>query len=194
MQFEIRALTGGNQMQTLVVEAEDVAAARRTVEAQRLKPVTVKQIGRSGARGRGKRAFSLVMFSQELLALLEAGLSLVEGLEALIEKETALTSRSIMESLIHRMREGLRFSEAITLQPEYFPPLYIGIVKAAERTSDLPRALSRFIEYQVRVEQVRSKIISALIYPCVLFSVGGLVALFLMTYVVPKFASVYKDS
>jgi general secretion pathway protein F len=193
MQFEIRALTADNQLQTLTLEADDEVAARKACEAQRLRPVTVRaRTGRRTKRGRG--TFSLVLFSQELLSLLEAGLSLVESLEALVEKESGVLARGIMESLIHRMREGLRFSDAVGLQSEYFPPLFIGIVRAAERTSDLPRALARFIDYQTRVDQVRGRLVSAAVYPSILLSVGGLVAVFLMMYVVPKFAAVYKDS
>ncbi|MFT4174129.1 MAG: type II secretion system F family protein [Rhodocyclaceae bacterium] len=194
MQFEIRALSASNQMRTLRVDAIDAAAAERAAQAQRLQPVSVRAVAGGRRRRRGRGAFSLVMFSQELLALLEAGLSLVEGLEALIEKESNETSRAIMDALIARMREGLRFSDSVAQQPEHFPPLFIGIVKAAERTSDLPQALARYVDYQTRVEQVRSRIVSALIYPSVLFTVGGMVALFLMGYVVPKFAAVYKDS
>jgi general secretion pathway protein F len=193
MQFEIRALTADNQLQTLTLEADDEVAARKACEGQRLRPVTVRaRTGRRTKRGRG--TFSLVLFSQELLSLLDAGLSLVESLEALVEKESGGLARGIMESLIHRMREGLRFSDAVGLQTEHFPPLFIGIVRAAERTSDLPRALSRFIDYQTRVDQVRGRLVSAAIYPAILLSVGGSVAVFLMMYVVPKFAAVYKDS
>jgi general secretion pathway protein F len=193
MQFEIRALTADNQLQTLTLEADDEIAARKACEGQRLRPVTVRaRTGRRTKRGGG--TFSLVLFSQELLSLLDAGLSLVESLEALVEKEAGGLARGIMESLIHRMREGLRFSDAVGLQTEHFPPLFIGIVRAAERTSDLPRALARFIDYQTRVDQVRGRLVSAAIYPAILLSVGGSVAVFLMMYVVPKFAAVYKDS
>jgi len=193
MQFEVRALTVENSLQTLLIEAADIPAARKTVEAKHLKVVSLK--ARGGMRGRSRRGtFSLVMFSQELLALLEAGLSLVEALEGLIEKESSPVSRAIMEALISRIREGSRLSDSVAMQPEYFPPLFIGIVRAAERTSDLPQALHRYIDYQTRLDMVRGKIISATIYPGVLFTVGGLVGLFLMTYVVPRFAAVYKDS
>ncbi|NSL56719.1 MULTISPECIES: type II secretion system F family protein [Uliginosibacterium] len=193
MQFEVRALSPDNRLQTLLVEAVDALAARKSVEAKNLRIVTVRSRGHArsgGARGN----FSLVMFSQELLSLLEAGLSLVEALEGLIEKETTPVSRSVMEALNARIREGSKLSDAVAAQPEFFPPLFIGIVRAAERTSDLAQALRRYIDYQTRLDMVRSKIISATIYPAVLFSVGGLVGLFLMTYVVPKFAAVYKDS
>jgi general secretion pathway protein F len=193
MQFEVRALTVDNRLQTLLIEAADVPAARQAVEAQRLKVVSLKT--RSNLRGGSKRGvFSLVMFSQELLSLLDAGLNLVEALEGLIEKESSPVSRAVMEALIARIREGARLSDALAMQPEYFPQLFIGIVRAAERTSGLPQALGRYIDYQTRLDMVRSKIISATIYPAVLFTVGGLVGLFLMTYVVPKFAAVYKDS
>ncbi len=193
MQFEVRALTADNQLQTLTLEADDEFAARKACEARRLRPVTLRVRSGSGKR-RGRGSFSLVLFSQELLSLLEAGLSLVESLEALVEKESGLTARGVMESLIHRMREGMKFSDAVGLQPEHFPPLYVGIVRAAERTSDLPRALARFIDYQTRMELVRGRLVSAAIYPAILLTVGSSVAMFLMMYVVPKFAAVYKDS
>ena len=193
MQFEVRALTADNQIQTLSLEAEDEVAARKACEAKRLRPVTVRARATSSRR-RGRGTFSLVLFSQELLSLLDAGLSLVESLEALVEKESGEVGRGVMESLIHRMREGLKFSDAVSLQSDHFPPLYIGIVRAAERTSDLPRALGRFIDYQTRMDQVRGRLVSAAVYPVILLSVGGSVALFLMLYVVPKFASVYADS
>lgn len=193
MQFDVRALSPENRLVTVTVEAADAAAARKIVEARRLTAVSLRS--RQGARSRGARgAFSLVMFSQELLSLLEAGLSLVEALEGLIEKETTPASRAVMDGLITRIREGARLSDAIAAQPEHFPPLYIGIVRAAERTSDLGQALRRYIDYQTRLDMIRSKIISATIYPAVLFVVGGLVCIFLMTYVVPRFAAVYKDS
>jgi len=135
-----------------------------------------------------------VLFSQELLALLTAGLSIVEGLEALLEKEANDGTRSILTRLLSGLREGKRFSQVLAEQPELFPPLYVGIVKAAEGTSDLPRSLTRFIDYQQRIDAVRSKVISAAIYPVILLVVGGGVALFLIAYVVPKFAEVYQGA
>jgi general secretion pathway protein F len=79
-------------------------------------------------------------------------------------------------------------------QPQLFPPLYVGIVKAAEGTSDLPRSLSRYIDYQQRIDLVRGKIVSAAIYPCILLLVGGGVSMFLIGYVVPRFAEVYQGA
>jgi general secretion pathway protein F len=141
-----------------------------------------------------RRPLSLVLFSQELLALLNAGLSIVEGLEALLEKESSPATRTVFERLLSALREGKRLSVALAAQAELFPPLYIGIVRAAEGTSDLPRALARYIDYQQRIDIVRSKIISAAIYPAILLLVGGAVSLFLIGYVVPRFAEVYQSA
>ena len=137
---------------------------------------------------------SLVLFSQELLALLNAGLSIVECLEALLEKEANAATRSVLTRLLAGLREGKRFSTVLSEQSDLFPPLYIGIVKAAEGTSDLPRSLTRYIDYQQRIDAVRSKIISAAIYPLILLFVGGGVSFFLIGYVVPRFAEVYQGA
>ena len=98
----------------------------------------------------------------------------------MLEKEANGGIRAILTRLLSGLREGKRFSSVLAEQPELFPPLYIGIVRAAEGTSDLPRSLTRFIDYQQRIDSVRSKIISAAIYPVILLMVGGGVSLFLI--------------
>jgi general secretion pathway protein F len=129
-----------------------------------------------------------------LLALLRAGLGIVEGLEALLEKEANPAARGVLERLLAGLREGQRFSSVLAGQPALFPPLYVGIVRAAEGTSDLPRSLSRYIDYQQRIDTVRAKIVSASIYPVILLCVGGGVSSFLIGYVVPRFAEVYQGA
>jgi general secretion pathway protein F len=125
------------------------------------------------ARAAPSGKLSLVLFSQELLALLTAGLGIVEGLEALLEKEANPATRGVLERLLAGLREGKRFSSVLAEQPALFPPLYVGIVRAAEGTSDLPRALERYIDYQQRIDAVRAKVVSASIYPAILLMVGG---------------------
>ena len=83
---------------------------------------------------------------------------------------------------------------ALAQQQLTFPPLFVGVVQAAEGTSDLPRALERYISYESRLLGLRHKITSAAIYPSILLGVGGAVALFLLGYVVPRFAGVYRGS
>jgi Type II secretory pathway, component PulF len=198
MRFEVRALSADNLIETHSVDAADAGEVGRLLQQRRLQPLSIKPAGGAGDSGRlpgrGRRTFSLLLFSAELLALLEAGLSLVETFEALLEKEGSPTARAVLERLTAHLREGLRFSAALARQPEVFPPLYVGIVRAAEGTGDLPHALARYIDYQTRLDAVRSKVLSAAIYPAILLAVGGAVTVFLMAYVVPRFAGVYQGS
>ena len=199
MQFEVRALSADSVVAQLQIDALDEADARRQVESRGLFVASIKAprralfgavAGRAGTRG----AISLVLFSQELLALLSAGLGIVEALEALLEKEASPLLANVLGRLLAGLREGKRFSSVLAEQADRFPPLYIGVVKAAEGTSDLPRSLSRYIDYQQRIDAVRSKIVSAAIYPMILLMVGGGVSVFLITYVVPRFAEVYQGA
>ncbi len=197
MQFEVRALSNDNVVSMLTIDAQNEQDARRQVEARGLFAASVapaKGDFLSNKLGGQRGKLSIVLFSQELLALLSAGLSIVEALEALLEKEASPHARLVFERLLQGLREGKRFSQVLFDQAELFPPLYIGIMKAAEGTSDLPRALSRFIDYQQRIDAVRAKLISAAIYPAILMLVGGGVSTFLIAYVVPRFAEVYKGA
>ena len=194
MQFAVRTLAPDMTIARMTVDAKDEADARRQVEARGLFVSQVEPLRAAGLRRRRGGSLSLVLFSQELLALLTAGLGIVEALEALLEKEALEGTRGVLERLLGGLREGKRFSTVLSEQPDLFPPLFIGIVRAAEGTSDLPRSLSRFIDYQQRIDIVRAKIVSAAIYPCILLLVGGGVSLFLITYVVPKFAEVYQGA
>jgi general secretion pathway protein F len=194
MLFQIRAL-GANQRVNLRLEAADQADAADQARLQGLTVLDVRPAGRLGFLSFVRRArFPLSLFSRELLALLNSGLSLVEALQTLEEKESRPETRKILASVLKHLYEGESFSSAIGHNPEIFPPLYVATVRAAERTSDLPQALSRYVAYQEQVEQLRKKALSASIYPILLMVVGGLVALFLLGYVTPRFASIYADN
>jgi len=196
MQYDVRALSGDQLMLRLTIDAYDESDARQQIEARGLFAASITPVKRAWLKtgSQGKSRLSLVLFSQELLALLTAGLSIVEGLEALLEKESNEAIRIVLNRLLAGLREGKRFSDVLATQPEIFTPLYIGIIKAAEGTSDLPRSLTRFIDYQQRIDSIRSKIVSASIYPLILLIVGCGVIAFLVGYVVPRFSEVYQGA
>lgn len=194
MQYDVRALSPDHLISQFTVDAQDEQDARRQVALRGLFAAEIKPAARLRVRGAIGRQWSLVLFSQELLALLNAGLSIVEGLEALSEKEANEGVRSILQRLLAGLRDGKRFSAVLAEQPYHFPPLYVGIVRAAEGTSDMPRSMSRYIDYRQRVDGVRSKVVSAAIYPAILAVVGCAVSFFLIGYVVPKFAQVYQET
>jgi general secretion pathway protein F len=147
----------------------------------------------SAMAGSGTK-FPLLLFSQELLALLEAGLNLSEALTTLHAKERQTITRAVLTQVLHAVREGKNFSDVLVSMPQHFPEVFVAIVRASERTGDMPKALARYISYQTQFDTIRKKIISAAIYPALLLVVGGLVVLFLLGYVVPRFAMVYDST
>jgi general secretion pathway protein F len=193
MRYAVRAL-GNEGVITLAVEAADAVAARAQVTAQALRPLSVSVAGHLSIQWPRRSNFSLSLFSQELLSLLEAGLSLTEAVAALHDKEQRDDSRRVLEHLALSLNEGLGFSAALEMQPEVFPALYVGLMRAAERTSNLAQSLARYIEYRTRLDGVRGRVVSALIYPAILSVVGLLVTLFLLGHVVPRFAGVYQGT
>lgn len=195
MRFEIRALKPREGVVSLVLEATDAGAAQEQARAQGLAVLSARpQRTAASLLARRGRAFPLLQFTQELVALLRAGLSLPETLETMVEKESRPEVRGTLQEVRDRLYEGRSFSQALEARPGIFGPLYIATVRASERTGDLPEALARYIDYQEKLDVLRKKIVSASIYPAVLLSVGGLVTLFLLGYVVPRFSGIYADS
>ena len=195
MQFRARALDAEHNLRSVDVDAVDLDDARRKLVEQRYQPLSFAPVGRLGAGfGARRDAFPVVLFAQELLALVDAGLSVIEAIEALVEKEPSPRNRAVLTRIHGDLRAGLRLSAALRQQGEIFPPLFVGMVQAAEGTSNLHEALSRYVDYRARLDTVRSKIVSAAIYPAILLVVGAGVALFLLGYVVPRFATVYQGS
>jgi general secretion pathway protein F len=196
MQFQVRLLAQNNQVSQSVMDAESMESLRAQLAAQPLGVLSIKPLGKQTSTSEGRAGkFSLLLFSQELMALLKAGLSLIEALEGLAEKDTrGGSTQSVIQGLLATLRDGKRLSAAMQAQPAVFPALYVGLIQAAESTSNLPATLERYIQYQQRSDQVRNKIVSASLYPIILLVVGGAVAAFLIGYVVPRFAVVYQGS
>ena len=192
MRYRVKALRPGAGVLVSTVEALDEAeaAARLQHEGAQILSIVAERTPRLTARTR----FSLLLFTQELIALLDAGLTLTEVLETLAEKESRPESRQLIERLLAAMREGRPFSAALAAQAETFPALYAATVRAAERTGDLSPALARYVAYQNQIDTVKKKVLSASIYPLLLIGVGTLVIGFLLGYVVPRFAAVYADA
>lgn len=194
MLFELKAIREGEGVLALSVEAADEADAIQQAKSQGLAILAIRK-KQSVLNWKFKRRtrFPLILFSQELLALLDAGLSLVESIEALAEKEQHPTTQKTLRQINTSLYEGRPLSYALQQFPNHFPVLYVATVRASEQTGNLSMALARYVTYQQQMDSVRKKIISASIYPVLLLVAGGLVTLFLIGYVVPKFSLVYEQ-
>ena len=194
MRYLVKAMKAGQGVVSLSLDARDARDAQAQAAGQGYAVISVRNTAALSLPGLVRRQrFPLLLFTQELLSLLRAGISLVEALQTLAEKETRSESRAALDRLLAALYEGKPFSAALLLVPEAFPELYVATVRASERTGDLPEALSRFVTYQTQLDVVRKKLVSASIYPAILVAVGGLVSLFLLGYVVPRFSHVYED-
>jgi general secretion pathway protein F len=218
MQFRVLALGSDGSARPVTVEAVDAAAARRRLAQDGLTPLELAPISAIGAgvrkfAGGKSAAFDVDLFCQELYALVTAGISMGEALETLASKQgrsaaatrddragasqaalaAAAQSGSILAKLHASVREGLPLSAAVAQHPAVFPSVLCESLRAAERTSDYGPALERFVRYRRLTRAVREKLLAASIYPLILLGVSALVMLFLVGYVVPRFADVYAD-
>lgn len=202
MRFEVKAvksatksaMDSGGAVVSLSLDARDDRDADQQARSQGYVVLGVRRAGSLGLSPSFRASrFPLVLFTQELLALLRSGISLVEALETLNEKESKAGTAAVLAGLLARLREGQSFSTALQAHPDAFPDLYVATVRASERTGSLPEALSRFVAYQTQLDVVKKHLVSASIYPLILIVVGGLVSLFLLGYVVPRFSHIYED-
>jgi general secretion pathway protein F len=190
VRFRITTLDAGQGVAIQEMDALDEADARRQAIARGLRVLAIES-----ARWRGPRRarLSLVAFSNELVALLEAGLSLVEAIDALTEKERDDSVRHVLEGLRRRLYEGQSLSVALGGFPSSFPALYVATVRATERSGAIAEALRRFVAYRQQIDVLKKRLVNASIYPAVLLAAGLLVLLFLVAYVVPRFSGIYED-
>jgi general secretion pathway protein F len=140
------------------------------------------------------RQLDIASLSYELSSLMGAGLSVMDGLRTLAQKERVPARRAALMDVVAGVDEGLSLSAALARHPGRFPPLLIATVSASEQTGDLSTALRRYAEHQQSVKALRDKVVGAAIYPLLLLGVGFLVVLFLLGVVVPKFAVLIESS
>ena len=192
MRFELKAIGPQGSVELLDLQAQDEASAVQALEGRGYTILSVRP--RRSLLWQSSRArFPVVLFSQELRALLQAGLPLVESIDTLAQKERTEEWRLLLERVAATLREGRPLSAALEQFPQAFGALYIATVRAAERTSDLAPALARYISYATQLEAIRKRVVNASIYPLLLMAVGGMVALFLLLYVVPRFGRIYAE-
>jgi general secretion pathway protein F len=192
MEFRIKALDGALGVTSHVLNAVDESDARRQLELRDLRVISLTPIRRMRLFARPAQ-LQLAIFSQQLVSLLDAGLSLVESLEALAERESNSGANRILQRVLSRLYEGQTLAAALAEQPSAFPPLYVASVRASERTGALRESLARYITYAEQANALRKTLVNACIYPAVLLGVGLLVMLFLLGYVVPRFSAIYAD-
>ena len=144
--------------------------------------------------GSGKRLNleKFLIFNQQFVTLIRAGLPILKALDLLAERLTDPKLRPYINRVREDVRKGALLSDAFRSQ-EIFPKIYVTSIMAGEKSGSLVEVLERYVTYQKLALGVRKKVLVSLMYPCVLIVLVVLLMVFLVTYVVPSFASLYAS-
>jgi type IV pilus assembly protein PilC len=148
--------------------------------------------GKGGRRGRVKMADFLV-FNQELIALLKAGLPVVRSFEILLERQESPALRAVLHDVKDRVNSGASISDAFAEQGDIFPRLYWTSLKAGEKSGEIEGVLRRYLKYQKTIIAISRKVVSTLVYPAILILLSTVLIGVLMTFVIPKFQEFFAD-
>ncbi len=149
-----------------------------------------------GSRNKSNGKFKikdLIFLLAQLSTYLKAGIPLVEAISILIKQFPKKNYQKILEGVKYDLSTGQSFSEALSKQDEAFPRLLINMVKASEMTGELPEALDDMDEYYTETEATRKAMVSAMMYPVIIFIIAIGVGSFIMLYVVPQFVEIYES-
>ena len=134
----------------------------------------------------------LLIFNQQFVTLMRAGLPILKGLDLLVGNIKNRRLRTHLQSVHAKVKTGMPLSEAFQSEG-VFPPIYTTSIMAGEKSGSLPEVIERYVAYQKVALGARKKILVSLIYPAVLVFLVFILILFLVTYVVPEFASLYES-
>ncbi len=177
------------------VEAVTEQAAIATLLNRNLLVVAIQEkVAKKGqTSGGGVPLMDLVIFTRQLATMIDAGLAMVQSLQALAEQTTHKGMRDVIRDVCSRVEGGDSFSEALQKHPKAFNRLYVCMVAAGERGGLLAEILARLATYLENAARLRKKVKSALMYPTVVCVVAVLITGFLLVRVVPVFAEVFSS-
>ncbi len=178
-----------------VVEASDEKIAVEQLQSTGVIPLKIA----APKEGR-KRKFTfkssqgdLLTFTTELSALTAAGLPIDRSLNILSEISEGKEMKVVIQSVLKLIREGSAFSDALAKHPRFFPKLYVSMIRAGETGGVLDVVLDKLNEFLETAKELKSTIISAMIYPAILGITGGISIIIILTFVIPRFSVLFKE-
>ncbi|OIJ10278.1 type II secretion system protein F [Anaerobacillus arseniciselenatis] len=143
--------------------------------------------------GSGVKPQHFVIYLRQFSTLLKAGISVVDATAILGDQTSSKQLQSALKAIEEELRAGNPFSEAAEKNRKIFPPLFTNMVKAGEAGGNLDEILERLADYYEKQYQTRQKVISALMYPAVIGAISVVVVVFLLSFVVPTFADMFRS-
>ncbi len=191
------------------VEAADRSAALLLLQQMGCAPLSLTQAAgarksNGSAKSKIKFKFStgqktrmkpraMLLFSRELADLLSSGMTLGRALHTQARRGSETAASTIIKRLRDEVVQGSSLSDALRIYPDTFPKLYVSMVRAGEASGALVEALQGLCTHYERVQEARSKVVTAMIYPCIVLGVGVLSVVGLMIFIVPKFSTIFDE-
>jgi type IV pilus assembly protein PilC len=197
MEYVCKVGTPTGEVVDRVFAATDETTLRNDLEQQGYYLFSIRrgfQLG--GLRlGLGKRRVGtelLLIFGQELAALLKAGLPLYQSLDVMLERQRDPVFRASLEAVREKVKSGVALSDAFRAEGDLYPPMFAASLVAGERSGSLEIVLRRFVQYLRLNQALRKKAIASAIYPAVLFVVMSAMAAVMVVFVIPRFQGFYE--
>jgi type II secretory pathway component PulF len=198
-QFAYRARDAQGSLVEGVLDCADRAVAIRQIELQKCTPVRIELVGpepktsqRDGAAPAPPTQNlkiphgQLLVFTEQLAHLLQAGMTLDEGLSVLEKRLKQPRVQQMTHTLHQALVDGRSFSQALSELPRIFPPLYVNLVAAGEASGALPQILLRVVKHLMQAKELRDRVQQALIYPAFLALAGAVLVTIFITFMVPQ--------
>jgi general secretion pathway protein F len=192
MRFLVRSIAPHQTViSEALLEAADEATLRTRLAAEGTRILSMRAADKADAMHRSHDRFDVAAWCRELVTLLRAGMTAVEAIETL-QLQTDRPGAATQSRLLAALHQGQPLSEAMRSAGS-FPQVLVASVIASERTSRLADALEDYLRYDTQLTALRRQAFSAAVYPAVVVVVGLLISLFLLTFVMPRFARMYAS-
>src|SRR5438445_555126 len=197
--FQYKAVNAHGAFSEGQLDAADTRAVAYRLQTMGLIPVSIEEpAGRRASRSRkiflqrvGRR--DVLFFTEELSTLIHAGLPLDRSLTVAAELASKPALRSVIHDVLKQIKGGKSLAESLAAHPKHFSRLYVNMVRAGEAGGVLDVILGRLVEFERSADELRSYMISALIYPVLLTGVGAASIGILLYFVIPKFVCIFAE-
>lgn len=192
--YVARETTSGREVRSTVEALTEQAAIAALLNRNLLIISIQERIGNKGRTSGGRVGLQdLVIFTRQLATMIDAGLAMVQSLQALADQTTNKVMRDVIRDVCTRVEGGDSFSEALQKHPKVFDRLYVCMVAAGEKGGLLAEILARLAVYLENTARLRKKVKSAMMYPTVVTVVAILISIFLLIKVVPVFGDIFSS-
>jgi type IV pilus assembly protein PilC len=191
--YTARETASGREIRNTVEALSEQAAIAALLNRNLLVVEIKERMAKKGQTKGGKvQLADMVVFTRQLATMIDAGIAIVQALQALAEQTPNKVMRDTIKDVCSRVEAGESFSEALMRHPKAFNRLYVSMVGAGEKGGLLAEILARLATYLENTERLRKKVKTALMYPTVVTVVAVVITIFLLVRVIPTFKEVYQ--